>query len=250
MALSSVLGSSAAAPLGFTFALVPVGLNSLILVMLGLAFHRFSGHSYPHRPKLVLAETHGTSDPPPQLRAALNDADIDAAIADSGESFDISREDLQRLVRRAELAALERTHRIPRCAEIMSRDVLRIRSGAPWNEAHALLLAHDLRVLPVVDSNERIAGVFEMHELDHSVRNVAEAMNDAAVARPGDSIVELIDPLTDGRHHAVVIVDDERRIIGLITQTDMIVVLARLAVTAMGQAADMRSGAGLALKTV
>ncbi len=230
--LLAVLGGPAAASFQFSFALVPVGLNSVLLVLLGLVFHRFSRHSYPHRPKPPATSPHRTADPPPQARMALTDADIDAALAEEGEAFDIAREDLQRLVRRAELAALERSTRVPRCADIMSKDVLSIRDNAPWSEAHALLLAHELRVLPVVDAEHRVVGIVELHEPDHPLQAVSEMVSDAATALPDDSMLRLIDPLTDGRHHAVVIVNGAGRLVGLVTQTDMIVALARLAVRA------------------
>jgi CBS domain-containing membrane protein len=229
--LLAVLGGPGAASWSFSFAFVPVALNSVLLVILGLIFHRFSTHSYPHRPKPVMAATHGTADAPPQSRIALTDADIDAALAESGEPFDIAREDLDRLLRRAELAALERTARVPRCHDIMSRDVLSIRDDAPWSEAHALLLAHDLRILPVVDAESRVAGIVELHEPDHPLQSVSEMMSDAVTALPDDSILRLVDPLSDGQHHAVLITDGTGRLVGLVTQTDMIVVLARLAVT-------------------
>ena len=206
------------------------GAQFVLLVILGLIFHRFSRHSYPHRPKLVVASHHGTADVPPQLRVELTEADIDAALTESGEPFDIAREDLHRLVRHAELSALERTASVPRCADIMSRDVLRIRSDAPWSEAHALLLAHDLRILPVVDHENRVAGIVEMHEPDHPLQSVAEMMSDAVTAFPDDSMLRLIDPLSDGRHHAVLITGGDGKLMGLVTQTDMIVALARLAV--------------------
>lgn len=229
--LLGVLGGPAAASWSFSFAFMPVALNSVLLVALGFLFHRFSKHSYPHKPKLVVAQTHGTANVPPQLRAGLTEADIDAALAESGEPFDIARDDLHRLVRRAELSALERTTQVPRCHDIMSSDVLRIRSDAPWSEAHALLRAHDLRILPVVDSENRVAGIVELHEPDHALRAVSEMMSDAATALPDDSMLSLIDPLTDGRHHAVLITNGTGRLMGLVTQTDMIVALARLAVS-------------------
>ena len=231
VALSAVLGGPMVAAAGYGFALVPVALNSALLVGLGVLFHRFSSHSYPHRPKLVLAKTHGTSDTPPQLRVALTEADIDVALAESGEPFDIARDDLHRLVRRAEFAALERTAKVPSCGDIMSKDVLRIRADAPWAEAHALLLAHDLRILPVVDAEHRLAGMVEMHEPDHPAKTVSDMMSDAATAMPDDSMLRLVDPLSDGRHHGVAIIDGAGRLMGLVTQTDMIVALARLAVT-------------------
>ena len=237
--LLGVLGGPAAASWSFSFALVPVALNSVLLVILGLIFHRFSKHSYPHRAKVVMATTHGTQDLPPQLRVELTEADIDAALAEGGEPLDIAREDLHRVVRRAELSALERTAEVPRCADVMSRDVLSIRADAPWSEAHALLLAHDLRILPVVDAENRVAGIVELHEPDHKLQSVSEMMSDAVTALPDDSILRLVDPLSDGRHHAVLVTDGAGRLMGLVTQTDMIVVLARLAVT--GAARGRRS---------
>jgi CBS domain-containing membrane protein len=229
--LLSVLGGPAAASWSFGFAVVPVALNSVIIVAIGMLFHRFTRHSYPHRAKPVTASTHGTDNPPPQQRVALTESDIEAALAAEGEAFDIASEDLHRLVRRAEFSALERTAAVPRCGDIMSRHVVTVRADAPWSEAHALLLKHDLRILPVVDSESRVAGIVELHEPDHPLQNVSEMVSDAVTAYPEDSILRLVDPLTDGRHHAVLVVNGRRELMGLVTQTDMIVGLARLAVS-------------------
>ncbi|MDZ4362622.1 HPP family protein, partial [Brevundimonas sp.] len=48
-ALIGVLGGPAVAQAGLMFALVPVGLNAVLLACVGFAFHRFSGHAWPHR---------------------------------------------------------------------------------------------------------------------------------------------------------------------------------------------------------
>ena len=234
--LLGVLGGPTAVSFSFGFAFVPVALNSILLVILGLVFHRFSRHSYPHKPKLVMATTHGTRDLPAQLRVELTEVDIDAALAEGDEPLDIARDDLHRIVRRAELAALERTAQVPRCADVMSRDVLSIRADAPWSEAHRLLLEHDLRILPVIDDRGRVAGVVELHEPDHALKTVSDMMGEAVTARPDDSVLRLVDPLSDGRHHAVLITDCTGKLVGLVTQTDMIVALARLAVTGAARA--------------
>lgn len=57
-------------------------------------------------------------------------------------------------------------------------------------------------------------------------------MSKTATASPDTPAMRLLPVLTDGRSHAVVIVDAERRILGLITQTDLLAAAARL------QAAD------------
>jgi CBS domain-containing membrane protein len=231
VALSAVLGGSALASSGFSFALVPVGLNSLVIVVVGWAFHKFSRHSYPHRPKLVVASTHGTNDPPPQLRVALAESDIDTALQESGETFDIARDDIHKLVRRAELAAIERTRDVPRCRDIMSKDVVTIDADATWPEAHAVLIKHDLRILPVVKAGHDVAGIVELHELARPAQMVADVIAKAVTAHPDDSILSLVDALTDGQTHSIVVADERGQLKGLITQTDMIVALARLAVS-------------------
>ena len=80
-ALTAVIGSDAIHTAGFGFAL--------------LLFHRLTSHSYPHRPL-------------PAPDAGLHLADIDAALEDMHEIFDISREDLDALLSRAEMHAAKR----------------------------------------------------------------------------------------------------------------------------------------------
>jgi CBS domain-containing membrane protein len=102
VALSAVLGWSSFGSHVIDF-FVPVAINSMVLVAIGVAFHRFSGHSYPHRAQPV----EGKSFVPASV--GLEMADIDAALADLGETFDISREDLALLLERAEVHAAMRT---------------------------------------------------------------------------------------------------------------------------------------------
>lgn len=101
VALSAVLGWSTFASHIVDF-LVPVLINSFVLVAIGMFFHRFSGHSYPHRARPV----EGKVLVPAPL--GLQMADIDAALDDLGETFDISREDLALLLDRAEVHAASR----------------------------------------------------------------------------------------------------------------------------------------------
>lgn len=97
-ALVPVVGGPAVLAHGYGFILAPVGVNALLLVLTGLLFHRWSGHSYPHRVQPVVQ--HG-------VRAE----DIDAALEEAGEAFDVSREDLHALLISAERHAEARRGR-------------------------------------------------------------------------------------------------------------------------------------------
>lgn len=62
--------------------------------MAGVAYHRLSGHTYPHR---AVPSTAAVALP------TVRDEDIDAIVAEIGESFDVSPDDLRRSsVRRLE----------------------------------------------------------------------------------------------------------------------------------------------------
>ncbi len=96
-ALSAILLAQTSGHVGWLFPFVPVALDSLLLVAAGIVFHRFSGHSYPHRPAAA----------PPGFAAE----DVDAALAEMHETFDIDRADLDALLARAAAHAAVRRAR-------------------------------------------------------------------------------------------------------------------------------------------
>lgn len=102
-ALTAVIGSQSIHEAGYAFAFAPVGLNSIALVSLAMFFHRMTGHSYPHEPAAPASQIDRMRE-----ASGLHSEDIDKALEDMDESFDISREDLDLLLSRAELHALAR----------------------------------------------------------------------------------------------------------------------------------------------
>ncbi|MBV1703616.1 MAG: HPP family protein [Hyphomicrobiales bacterium] len=215
--------------LGLSFALVPVGLNSALLAASGWLFHRFSGHTWPHVPARTATSVHDTSDPPPRARSGWLDSDIDAALARMGETFDIDRDDLGALIRRVETAALMRRHGPLSCADIMSRDVLKIDQAAKAEDARRLVRDHCVRSLPVVNAAGVLVGMAGICDLLHPDERIASVMSDAATARPDDPALALVETLADGRTHAVAVVDTYHRPVGVITQTDLLAALSKRA---------------------
>ncbi len=227
-ALTAVIGGPAIASAGYLFPLVPVALNSVVLVALGLAFHKLSRRSYPHVPAPAPVNTHRTSDPPAELRVGFRGEDVDAALASLKETFDIDRGDLDRLLRQVELQSLFRSHPDLTCEEIMSRDVVSVGEEATPTAARVLLLEHNLRTLPVTRPDNRLVGIVGLRELASASGRPELAIAPAATASPSDLALGLLPVLTDGRSHAVVIVDEDRHVLGMITQTDLLAATARL----------------------
>jgi CBS domain-containing membrane protein len=100
-ALMIVIGGPTVTEAGFLFPFLPIALNSVLLVGLGWLFHRFSRHSYPHKPVAIpkTAEDAAT---------LIEMTDLDMALEELGESFDVAREDLETLLHRAEIHARRR----------------------------------------------------------------------------------------------------------------------------------------------
>ncbi|MFD1036600.1 HPP family protein [Sphingomonas hankookensis] len=95
-ALTAVIGGAGIHDAGYAFAFAPVGINSIALVAIGMFYHRMTALSYPHQPAS-----------PVTIQAAVEPGgvrleDIDAALAETPDAFDIAREDLALLLERAE----------------------------------------------------------------------------------------------------------------------------------------------------
>jgi CBS domain-containing membrane protein len=229
VAVTAVIGGPAIAAAGYSFALTPVALDSAVLVVLGLVFHRICGRSYPHRPPVAAPNPAGTSDPPPVERVGFRGEDVDAALAQLGETFDIDRADLARVLREVERQALLRTHADLTCADLMSRDVVTVPPEADAATVTALLLRHRVRVLPVVAADGRVAGMIGLRDLAAAGPDAraGEAMRPAATAAEATPALSLITAMTDGHTHAVAVVGPEEGLVGLVTQTDLLAALAR-----------------------
>lgn len=229
-ALLAVLGGHNVTDAGLLFALDPVAINAVLITLLGLGYHRLLKHNYPHKPLPAPVNTHGTKDSVPGMRIGFTAADIDGALADLGEAFDIDRADLDQLLSRVELRALERSHGNLTCADIMSRDIVHVAPTSDIDTARALLLQRNLRMLPVVDAAGKVVGAVGLRELLKAGANVAAVMSPAWTTGAEKPAIDLIAPLTDGKTHAAVITDASQQLVGVVTQTDLLATLGRVPV--------------------
>jgi len=99
-ALITVLAAPGAAAAQPLFLIEPLAVNIAILLCFGLGWHRLTGHSYPHRAMPVPA--------PAAWVGHIEDADLDAVLAEWDEVLDVSRDDLLALLHAAEARVLAR----------------------------------------------------------------------------------------------------------------------------------------------
>ncbi|EIS3740247.1 HPP family protein [Aeromonas hydrophila] len=241
VALTAVIGGEGIRQLGVGYVLLPVLLNSLLLLLLALCYNRLLGRRYPNSGQ-AQPHRHQTADPQPSERVATQAADIDFALDKHGELLDISRQDLQALLQEAQLHALRARVGTVRVQDVMSRDLILIEAQQPAMAAWQLLSHHQVKALPVVDEAGRLTGIITLHDLmidralqqprgaaDLAELRVADLMTrNVSTARRYQPLYDLVGAFSDGGLHHMPVVDGEQ-LVGILTQSDMVAALFNLA---------------------
>lgn len=229
----------------FSAALFPTFANSLLLVLAGVAYNSFTGRRYPHVQVVR----------PPSADARFSQADIDAVLARYNQVLDISRDDLESLIQQTELESYKRRLGTLHCGDIMSRDPVSVEFGTPLQEAWMLMTQRRIKALPVTDRTRRVVGIvtqadfFRLLDLEHHegiagklrdliratrtvVSNKPEVVGQimtrqVRVASADRPVVDLVPLFSEGGHHHIPIIDGERRLVGMITQSDFVRALYR-----------------------
>lgn len=254
VALTAVLGGPAIQEAGFSFAFWPVGLTSLLMLVVAFAFNNLTGRRYPHL-GAAPRNLHNTRDPLPSRRIGVTPDDVAQVLRQQDEVYDVSPEDLGHLVQQAEMQAWHRRSGDVSIGDIMSRDVAVATPEMPLRAAWAKMRGHRIKALPVVDGDNRVVGIvtqtdFMIHAGWYaeprslkglgsfirraSLRNwplaktVDQIMTaDVQCVTPELRVTELVPVMADlGRHHLPV-VDGDRRLVGIVTQSDLIAALFR-----------------------
>jgi CBS domain-containing membrane protein len=248
VALTAVLGGPAIKALGYSFVLWPVAIDSLLLLMAALLFNVSARRRYPHQ-AVAHAGAHLTRDESPTARVGLQLRDLEAALRARGELLDVSRDDLEELFLQAEGMAWKRRFGSIRCADVMSRDVVRVLASTPARQAWQLMLVHAVKALPVVDERNALQGIVTLHDffVGHEVVAlgtgidawvVADVMTrDVLTASPAQELVDLMPLFSDGGRHHLPVVEDGR-LVGMVTQSDMVAALFRAGLERPAPAAD------------
>lgn len=239
VALTAVLGGPAVLQLGYGFALAPVALNSALLILIALVFNNLAQRRYPHHPA-PQPHPHRTADLLPSARLGFNKEDLHAALASQGELLDISEEDLEQILTRAQLQASRRRFGDVLCRDIMSRDVVHVGPRDSTDEAWARLALHKVKALPVVEADLTLVGIVSLHDffVGHSapdprrlpVMSTARYVEDimtprVRTARPEQPMVDLVGLFSDGGLHHMPVVDAQGKVVGMLTQSDVVAAL-------------------------
>ena len=253
VALTVVMGGPALHAAGFEFALVPVLVNSLMMVAVAMAYNNLTGRRYPHLQQPAHAQPHATQDPPPTMRLGFKPEDLDAVLKQYNQVLDVSRDDLEAIFLQTELRAYQRRFGVIACGDIMSKDVATAEFGTALDDAWRAMRAHKVAALPVLNRARRVIGLVTQGDfLDRSglddyagVRRrlrrflrrsgvthteKAEVVGQIMTARPAlarldTPITELVALMADSGFHHIPVIDGEQRFAGIVTQSDLVAAL-------------------------
>jgi CBS domain-containing membrane protein len=240
--------------LGYHFVLQPVALNLLILVVLGYVINNLlPGRRYPARAIPVRNDIHKHDDPASSDRLGVSQADLHNALKQMNTYLDVSEEDLSTVYKMAGMQAYRRKMGEITCADIMSRDLVTAEYGTELEEAWAQLRYHKIKAIPVVDRAQRVIGIITLVDFlkranlktyetfeDKLIKFIKRTPGMAAdkpevvgqimaspvyMAKETMHIVELVPLLSERGLHHIPIINEERRLVGMVTQSDLIAAL-------------------------
>jgi len=240
VALTTVLGGHAVIEAGWTFALSPVAVNSLLIVAAALLYNNLTGRRYPHAPHAADRNVHATGDPTPNARLGITEDDLEAALVRYGEVLDVSRDDLLAIVDDARQRALQRHFKERTCGELMSTRIVFVSPRDTLEHARELLLRHRLQSLPVLDASRHLRGVLAQEDVLRQVGwgarlrqlvpgaalRVQDAMQQRVVALGVDApLAQLVPLLSDRGYHQVAITGRDGAMVGLVSRSDLVAAL-------------------------
>lgn len=239
LAVSVALGGPAFEAQGFAVAW-PVLLGSTLLVAVALAYNRLTRSALSTATSQARVGQHLTADPLPSERGVFSDEDLDQALEEFGEFVDITRDDLERLLRQTERNALRRSVGQVTAEQIMSRDLLTATAQTTREQAWKLFEKHHIKALPVLDEQKQLVGIVTpgdlfRHARDETPGSLFGRLRHRPAPRLGELMTRsvrcvkrdtdigvLVSMLSDQGLHCLPVLGDDEKLVGLVTQSDLI----------------------------
>lgn len=182
----------------------------------------------------------------------LTREDFAKALREMDTFLDITADDLMELNRVAERHARKRSRESTPVSQLMTAPVETIKPDRPLAEAAHLLVEHRISGLPVVDDQQRLIGLvteadflramgLPSHQPHHSVWQTLESMfqhqdrvrepkgvvadlmvQDVVTVRPEQTLHEVLEVMKRHRIKRVVVCDDDRHVLGIVTRSDLV----------------------------
>ena len=236
----------------FSFLLMPVGINVVIMLMIALLVNRLILPCLQFEKTPIPAHLTNQSDQPGHL-LGINTGDIEEVIQRFDKFLDISPDDLCQLLTQLHLLSFHKNTDKKTCGDIMQHNIITVEYATEVEWAWTLMHEHHLKVLPVLDKSKRVIGIVTHYDfLKHIQLTPYQSFQekwlwfikpslDVTTQKPevmghimtrkvktlsADAyIAELVPLVVNEGHHHVPIVDDEERFVGLVFQSSLLTAL-------------------------
>jgi len=255
-ALVAVIGGAQVHALGYGYVLVPVGLNVMVMFVLALTLNNlFPGRRYPVVTPVPPKEKSESAAALSFGRVILSHEDLKDALKEMNAFIDVTEDDLADIYTKASMHSMRRRMGEIYCRDIMVRDVVTAEYGDELEVVWEKMRAHKLKGVPVVDRVQRVIGIVTIVDFlkrtDTRAKSdlldrfrefirrtpgvttvkpevVGEIMSTSPItATENMHIVSLIPFFSEHNIHHIPIVNEEKRLVGMVTQTELTVALYR-----------------------
>ncbi|WP_222910803.1 HPP family protein [Pseudomonas sp. DNDY-54] len=237
LAMVAAIGGPGITELGYGLVL-PVAFNSGLLVAFALLFNNLTGHPYP-KPRGAVPQAESVPLGEEHLR--FTNEDVDSALEDFGEYVDVTREDLVELIQRTERHAIRRSMGAVTAGDIMCRELHSCDPRAPIRQAWETVRKHRLHSLAIVETaTGKLTGIVSQTDLlqhfeprpsrmnlrrlsFHRALRVRDIMSTPVVSVRADAhLADLVHLLADRGMSCLPVVDEDQRLVGMVTQSDLV----------------------------
>jgi CBS domain-containing membrane protein len=185
----------------------------------------------------------------------VTEGDLRAALKDIRTYVDVTEEDLKKIFEIAVRHSAERRRPKITVRRTMTMEVVSVKPGTDIHVAADLLTRHRISGMPVVDDEDRVIGVIGEADIlalaglkrEHGFKDilrhmlgepvparkktgdtVGEVMSSPPItARPDDDIKDVATILDERRIKRLPVVDEEGKLIGVISRADIIRIMGR-----------------------
>ncbi len=230
-ALFAAVGTGAVQEQGFLFAVFPIAVNSLALLVVAAAVNNLTGRAYPH--VAVPAAAPGGAG----QRPSLQPSEIAAAIRRMDQGLDVLPQDVVALVRDVEDHAVDRRLGRLRVESVMTREVKTARPTDNMYRVRMIMSNERVKAVPVVDDDRHVVGITTIYDLFRldlvNLDPVSKYMTSPVRTIRGSApVAELVALMSgEGLRH-IPVVGEDGRLQGIVSRTELIVVLHRALVDA------------------
>ncbi|MCK5871231.1 MAG: HPP family protein [Methylococcales bacterium] len=252
--LTPVMAGHSITSLGYSFVLVPVAINVFCMLLLAIIINRWiMKRDYPNPLPIKKEDTQRYDALDPTQPIGFTEQDLNFALKDQDVFIDMSYSKLSQILTQAERNSFKRVRGNILCTDIMSSVIFSVEYGTEVEEAWKIMHKNNLKAMPVVDNAQRVIGIitwndfFKFIDLDiyegfqKKFRHFIRRTDDVSASKPefvgyimskevmtiseNTHIADLIPLMSVQGFRQIPIVNAERRLVGMIYQTNLIAAL-------------------------